>query len=66
VARGTGHICVDGLGLHLATVVVKLFDYFFIHMLSCIFIGGIIGSTNELSCILCIINYFLTLPKSYL
>jgi hypothetical protein len=66
VARGTGHIRVDGPGLHIATVLVKVSNCFFRHMLSCIFTGGIIGSTNELSCILCIINYFLTLPKSCL
>jgi hypothetical protein len=47
--------------LHLAMMVItKVSNSFFTHVLSCIFIGGTIGSTNELSCILHTINCFRT------
>jgi hypothetical protein len=61
VARVIGLIHVDGMGLHLVTMVVtKVSNCLFTYMLSCIFTGGIIGFTNELSCILHTINCFLT------
>jgi hypothetical protein len=61
VSRGTNHIRDDGVELHLVAVAVtKVSNYFFTYVLSCIFVGGIIGSTNKLSCILCTINCFLT------